>query len=373
MRQPPDLLRRNQALDILRAIAVVLVLFRHAYVFSDPATPISAFASVLRKGGWVGVDLFFVLSGFLIAQLLFREHRKYGRISYRTFLIRRGFKIYPPYYAMAAVTAVVLALSTPYTSDEIVRWSWPWMLYLQDYVQTPLTLIWGHTWSLAVEEQFYLGLPLLLIALATIRKGRANPFTALPVIFLVIAAACLVMRIANAGPWDGLVHLAPIHVRVDSLFAGVFISYLYHFHTERVVALVNRFRPALIGAGVLLLVPAFMFELSQTPLMYSWGYTLFYAGSAFIALTAAVSVNVRTGLAARTFSYVGSRSYSIYLWHLPIGWFLHEPVAHLKWVPLTWFLPLFITISIVFGIVVADVLELPVLRVRDRWFPSRSV
>jgi len=134
---------RSQALDILRAVAVFLVLLRHAHIYTDPKIPLAPLAAFFSRGGWIGVDLFFVLSGFLIAQLLFKEHKTFGHISYRTFLIRRGFKIYPPYYGMMLVTTLVLWSWNTIRFGQESLWLLPWLLYVQNYVDTPLTFIWG--------------------------------------------------------------------------------------------------------------------------------------------------------------------------------------------------------------------------------------
>jgi len=97
---------RNLGLDLLRLLAVSLVMFRH--LPGDVGR--TAELAILFRGGWIGVDLFFVLSGFLISGLLFREHQKTGRLDVVHFLIRRGFKIYPVFWAMLAVTIMVLAI-----------------------------------------------------------------------------------------------------------------------------------------------------------------------------------------------------------------------------------------------------------------------
>ncbi len=84
---------RNQTLDVLRAVAVLLVFSRH-----------STGALLVSHLGWVGVDLFFVLSGFLVSGLLFREYQQDGQLLPGRFLIRRGFKIYPQFYLLVVVT-----------------------------------------------------------------------------------------------------------------------------------------------------------------------------------------------------------------------------------------------------------------------------
>ena len=97
--------KRSTTVDILRATAVLLVLGRHINLLSTG--DFSAwhsfggwFSETWTRGGWIGVDLFFVLSGFLVSGLLFREHQKFGTISAKDFLIRRGFKIYPAFWVL---------------------------------------------------------------------------------------------------------------------------------------------------------------------------------------------------------------------------------------------------------------------------------
>ena len=89
---------RNNRLDVLRCVAVLLVLMNHGRV-----------SEFFNRTGWAGVDFFFVLSGFLISGLLFGEHEKHGTINFKRFFIRRGLKIYPAFYVFLILTAMVLA------------------------------------------------------------------------------------------------------------------------------------------------------------------------------------------------------------------------------------------------------------------------
>jgi peptidoglycan/LPS O-acetylase OafA/YrhL len=364
---------RSQALDILRAVAVFLVLLRHAHIYSDPTIQVTRLAAFFSRGGWIGVDLFFVLSGFLIAQLLFKEHKKFGHISYRTFLIRRGFKIYPPYYGMMLATTLVLWSWNTIRFGQESLWLLPWLFYVQNYVDTPLTFIWGHTWSLAVEEQFYFLLPLLLILLTKTETAKDDPFRLIPAIFVFVGLACLLVRIINrATPFNGMMHLTPFHIRVDSLFCGVFVSYLYHYCALTLFDAVKRFRYLLMCTGIALVLPAFLFDISNSPFIYTFGYTFLYIGNALIMMTAIVSDGRGTNFLANIVAYIGSRSYSIYLWHFPLAWFMHQPQAHLSMVPSDWFYPIYLIVSIVFGILVSNIIEMPMLKWRDRLYPSRS-
>ena len=93
---------RNPALDFLSFVAILLVLFRHLIINGNGLPARVAF--VLKTGGWVGVDLFFVLSGFLVSGLIFKEYDTYGTFDPWRFLIRRGFKIYPTLYLFLGLT-----------------------------------------------------------------------------------------------------------------------------------------------------------------------------------------------------------------------------------------------------------------------------
>src|SRR5262249_23529139 len=148
-------------------IAVLLVLGRHFY----PSKGVNPILLTWQRGGWIGVDLFFVLSGFLVSGLLFDEHLRQKKLSINTFLLRRGLKIYPAFWVLIIVTIFVNStqnLPTP-TKGLIGE-----LLFLQNY----LAALWNHTWSLAVEEHFYLGLALLLFLLH--KKRALSNFSEIP-------------------------------------------------------------------------------------------------------------------------------------------------------------------------------------------------
>src|SRR5260221_13388339 len=108
----------SKELDRLRCIAVLMVLFRHLPVPPESAPSwIKGPQSFLHQAGWAGVDLFFVLSGFLISGLLFREQQQYGRIDFKRFFIRRGLKIYPGFFALIGATVGIAVVS---------GWHLPW-------------------------------------------------------------------------------------------------------------------------------------------------------------------------------------------------------------------------------------------------------
>src|SRR5262245_57275931 len=180
-------LSRLVGLDVLRAVAVLLVLGHHPPT-GRPSSDEPSALFLWWHVGWIGVDLFFVLSGFLIGGLLFEEAKKTGDICLRRFWVRRAFKILPPYFVFLAVVALLwLFDGQPSVFD-----CWPNLLHAQNYLGTADFSVW-HTWSLAVEEHFYLLLPLVLLFLGSARRHW------LPILFVFVAIECLVLRLGRVG------------------------------------------------------------------------------------------------------------------------------------------------------------------------------
>ncbi len=361
-------MHRAKALDILRALAVLLVLGRHIALCPPDLSPLFHNVSVIwNRGGWVGVDLFFVLSGFLVSGLLFKEHQKFGRISAKRFLIRRGFKIYPAFWFLIATTMVLRsAMHSPLQTSQLVAE----LLFFQNYRHG----IWVHTWSLAVEEHFYLFLVFSLLLLS-LRRAESNPFRVIPKAFLVIAFSCLALRILTLSgePFDEYTNFYPSHLRIDSLFAGVFVSYLYHYHTDRFMSLAVHHRVALCVSGMLLLVPPFLFPLETTPFIGTVGLTLVYIGSGLLMVSLLTTAVADRGASA-ALAYLGTHSYSIYLWHLLWVALTIPLIARAFGVHWNWFVYILSYVAgiVCFGILMGTLIEFPALRMRDRWFPSRG-
>ena len=192
---------------------------------------------------------------------------------------------------------------------------WPNFVHLQNYFGPNRQMPWSHTWSLAVEEHFYLALPLLLLLL--VRFARLGW---IPAITLAVAVGCLGMRLMNWNkPYSWYTQLMPTHLRMDSLLFGVLLAYAYHLKPST-LAFVPRFRLLLLIGGLALIAPMFCVRL-ESPFVYTFGYTLNYLGYGCI-LIACVDADtgslgrMLTGRPARWLATIGFFSYSIYLWHL---------------------------------------------------------
>lgn len=367
---------RSKSLDLLRAFAVLLVMGSHMQVAPETYGFLHDFSRRLHWGGWTGVDLFFVLSGFLISGLLFKEHQRFGDISFGHFFIRRGFKIYPAYYVMLLATYFLFMSKNPAVTFRAV---FPWAIFLQDYLPPAVKIIdthWIHTWSLAVEEQFYLFLPILLICLSRASASKNKPFRLIPVIAVILSVICLGLRVLsfvyNGNSFKFFLLRVPFHLRLDSLFFGVLVSYFYHYHPFRFRGVVRRFKYLMLVTGTAFFVPAFILP-GNTFFIPTGGYVLLYLGSGLV-LSALVDHPLKTNRFVKAITAIGRYSYSIYLWHLPV----RVLCARLLWQPL---LPHFnwglyaITYtfgSLVVGILMAKLVEVPMLKLRDRFYPTRS-
>ena len=333
---------RNQSLDVLRAFAVLGVLGFHLEYYP-----------LWTRSGWIGVDLFFVLSGFLISGLLFQEYKDTGGIKIRRFLFRRGLKIWPSYYLLLIAVGIVYLLDHSVMSRTQLLSN---LFVVQNYVPLDKNyFILAHTWTLAVEEHFYLLLPLLFAVLIS-RGSKQNRFRSIPVLSLAIAIVCLSFRVFALKPW----HLAwATHMRIDALFGGVTLGYLRHFKQQWFTRLTGNYS---LVIAVLFISPAVLFEQADHR-MQSFGLTSLALG--FIFLVAWAVVRVPSNEAFIYVARIGSYSYSIYLWHTVFVDFflLYRPVSLLTF----W---LYIACCIAGGITMAQLIEIPYLRLRDRLFPA---
>lgn len=363
---------RLPLLDVLRTFAVLLVLGRHIPPSFENATSLGAVLMGLwQRGGWIGVDLFFVLSGFLVSGLLFSEYRKYGSISIKRFLIRRGLKLYPAFYVMLTCMCGIVYVIHGFVP---LGRALAEVFFMQSYFPG----LSGHTWTLGVEEHFYLVTPFVMAAF--VRWGPTDhPFRRIPVLFAICAVTLLGFRIVNAmdSPYTNETHLFPTHLRFDSLLFGVLLSYLHQFHASAFMGFCQRNRIRLAVCGAIGFAPFFLFRLDTSILVHSVGYTVLYISSGLLLMAAMGSESrdtERPGQLVRFLAWIGYHSYSIYLWHmlvqqimLPISLRMMGIVPSAELV-----VAIYVFEAIAFGIVAAQVIEVPVLRMRDRLWPSRS-
>lgn len=376
--------KRNLQLDVLRGVAILLVMGRHLEV-PRPDGAVGVLAEAWYRIGWLGVDLFFVLSGFLIGGLLLMELDKHGTIAVPRFLIRRGLKIYPLYIVfMAYLLMMPMAKAMIGGGDAWAALSerfgtlWPNLLFINNYVGANPE---GHTWSLAVEEHFYLTLPFLLILLAA--TGRIRLLIPLCLSALVL---CLMLRIISVWNNDAFAStVSATHLRIDALLSGVAIRGVAQYLPGRFME-VRRWRGVLVAAGVLLWSQNFFME-TGTDTFRTVGLTGTNLGAAAFLLAAYHTHAADFGRMshfvtkiASLVAWIGLYSYGIYLWHVTVIGILTREFGNkvIAWgggtTQLVWLVNLLVIGggAIIVGALLSKVVEWPVLRIRDRFFPSRT-
>jgi peptidoglycan/LPS O-acetylase OafA/YrhL len=301
---------RGRRLDIqgLRAVAVILVITNH--LIGRPS------------GGFVGVDIFFVISGFLITGLLLREKEKTGRISLRQFYYRRVKRILPAALTVTIVTVVLGYLvfgairSSSILADafwaSVFSANWRFIAVGTDYMQandaiSPLQ----HYWSLAVEEQFYLLWPAVM--LLGFRAFRGAPRRTILFGAVVISLASLSWAFWETGSNPTWAYFSTLS-RAWELGFGAILACTVPVLEK----MPDRFRPWLAWSGLAALGAAVVLIDETTPFPAPWALVPVIASAAIIAAGVGAAPKLLFPLTNRVSVYLGTISYSLYLWHLPV-------------------------------------------------------
>jgi peptidoglycan/LPS O-acetylase OafA/YrhL len=316
---------REPALDGIRGIAILIVLFHHL-VYSSGINRhfwLDLQFFKLAHSSWLGVDLFFVLSGFLITGILYEA--KGSERYFSSFYGRRVLRIFPLYYGFLLLALLLFPRWLPPESAQnlVDNQHWYWLYLSNFYValegwQDPSHL--GHFWSLAIEEQFYLLWPLAVWAL----DRRA---------LMRLAVACfvgaLVIRLALvAADVSTLVAYVMLPTRMDSLAAGAFLALC--IRGNRGMAVLGSW-PRWILAGSAAVVIGLYIRggrlRAEDPLVTIIGYTAIaaaFAASIALVLTATRHGWLRRGLSSMPLTLLGRYSYGLYVVHVPIILFLES-------------------------------------------------
>ena len=351
---------REVQLDFVRGIAIIAVMVYHFKMFPTSDMVLQAMEVPLKSFGQEGVNLFFTLSGFLVGGLLFKSLIMNDRIYAVNFIIRRAFKIWPAYYFLILFHFLVCR----HAPDTFLFQN---LVHLQNYLGTSIK----QTWSLAVEEHFYLFLPPFLM----LTWGR---FKDPKKVLIAIAAVILVVLVARSiAVYQGYFQAAFFHTqfRIDSLLMGVALAAIYWFYPARYEAISSR-RSVLVAIVVATIVWILAFK--NTPEVdLSVGYTIQALGfCALIMLVKEHSGNIKHARVYRFVSWIGVYSYGTYLWHslalgpaaIAIGflerWSFNSQAA---WVLV---LAMQFTIAIILGYITTKAIEWPFLKLRERLVPA---
>lgn len=307
---------RWPALDGLRAVAVLAVIVYHFGLLS---------------GGFLGVDLFFVLSGYLITSLLIREwDRRGGRISFRDFYVRRILRLFPALACVIAVTVmltVFMELSRPVSDRPYVVGTLeglPWVVtFVGNWARAldpasflgSLGLL-GHTWSLAVEEQFYLLWPALFVLLMYRRFSRGC--IALSLAFIAVAEMVYRVAVASAGYSSYRIYYGT-DTHSDGLLIGCAIAFWLASHRSAwVYQTASGLLKCATGLAMAVLVILFVLgDLSHAPIEIS--LAVLACGAVLVGVvTGGLPVFLERLLSSEGTVLIGRRSYGLYLWQYVI-------------------------------------------------------
>ncbi|HUQ47288.1 MAG TPA: acyltransferase [Gemmatimonadaceae bacterium] len=320
-------------LDGLRGLAVLMVMFGHFWLKQSPVNALQEWTYTFVQNGWVGVDLFFVLSGFLITGILL-EAKGSGHY-FRNFYARRTLRIFPLYWGFLFVYFVVLpnvitiAPGSPFATEPGIK-PWFWL-----YASNMLSLVPGaiippglnHFWSLAVEEQFYLIWPAIVFALSIKTLERTC-------IALVVAAFAFRLFLLTT-PFHHTGGYVLLPARIDTLAIGAWLAIVAGDATRR--DLVERLAPRSFVIALVALAVANLPDLR----MFGHRVSMQTVGFPLMAVIAASLIAIGTGRAgknsgirgffsSRILVTAGKYSYAMYVFHLPLVIVLEMAGLHMK-------------------------------------------
>ncbi len=355
---------RLAGLDTLRALAIALVLMSHYNGFVSQAPTFGFMGDI----GWAGVDLFFVLSGYLIGNQLLAPAARGESLELTSFFARRLLRTLPNYYA---VLAVYLLLPDSPIAGKSMAPTWRFLTFTQNF-----GLNYGetftHSWSLCIEEQFYLVLPLAVLALVGSRRSPRLLWCAL---FAAIGAGMTARGMAFMDGRD--VFAAPVYYssfcRFDELLPGVAIAMLKNFHPAA-FARILRHGNALLAAGLSMAAAVLYGVMNDAPTAFmasTFGFSLVAASFGLLTCAALSPGSLLNRLRIPGAASLALWSYAVYLVHKPVFMALRPELLARSidpGAPVT--IVAVMAAGILGGWVLYRVVETPFMRLRARWYPA---
>lgn len=356
---------RKPGLDLVRSLAILLVLAGHGALLLPPEVIEAKWrARLLYAGGYFGVELFFVLSGCLVVGLLFRlleREPQFGWLAALGFMRRRWWRTLPTYFLFLLLNATLF-----------VRWfggegaDWRYLLFLQS-LAWPHPAFMAEAWSLAVEEWFYLLLPVcLMLVLPRFATGHHAVLAVLLGMVVVLGAARLGLVALLAPAWDeGLRKVALL--RLDAVAWGGLVAYALRYHRPLCQAWAGR----LLCLGVLLMLVMGLWLLHGvdrgfSPVLHYAPHFTLTSLAAALCLPAASLWQCLRGRLAAAVTWVSQVSYSTYLLHFSLVIPLLSLPAVQEALPLAWRLLLYPALSLGLAWGVYRGFEMPMTQRRER-------
>lgn len=326
---------RLPALDGIRALAVVAVLAFHT-------------SAAWASGGSLGVDVFFVLSGFLITSLLLSEAGRTGSVRLRWFYARRALRLFPALLVMLAAAALYAVLAPhPVATNGLTAGIVGSALYVSDFQaatgHVPVLGLVEHTWSLSIEEHFYLVWPVVLLLVlrrrgsddrSGSRSSRGAGRLALVAAALTVVSAALPVLLWRGQTSVRRLYYAP-DTRAQQLLIGCLLAVALAYGSPALRGRLTRVCTAAAPAALVALLLMVVFGSWRSPTYYLGGMTV-VALLAAVLVTAVVTspgAPLTRLLAWRPLVGLGRISYGLYLWHWPVYLVLNSPFLGLSYWP----------------------------------------
>jgi peptidoglycan/LPS O-acetylase OafA/YrhL len=360
---------RANGLDTLRAAAITLVFMNHYMAFVS-GTATFGWASVV---GWTGVDLFFVLSGYLIANQIFAGLARGATLSVGSFYARRALRTLPAFWLVLALYFLFPAVMGGNPPPPL----WRFLTFTQNIGLQGGTAF-SHAWSLCVEEQFYLVLPLMLAIGAQCGFGRSQGWTLLSALLLVGVGSRVILwldyAVNNSGYYPHIYYSTLC--RFDEFLPGIAVAMLKNFHRplwERI----TRHGQHVLAIGAITTM-ALLYFVCRFYRIDGYGYTFFLTAAGYSLLAMAFALLVTAALSPNSWLYrvripgayqIALWSYSIYLSHKAVMMILQRLLQPSHVTPLVLIAVIAIA-SVAVGALLYWLVESPFMAIRARRFPS---
>ncbi|HVS90635.1 MAG TPA: acyltransferase [Mucilaginibacter sp.] len=343
--------KRLPSLDGFRAISIILVLIAHSrFSIGFP----QQFSSIAQQGAF-GVNIFFVISGFLITYLLLREKEETGSISAKSFYIRRAFRIIPV-YCLNILFVLVMSLLV---SIDVNRANFIRAITFTSNFDTRNSMVFLHYWSLSVEEQFYLFWPAILIFFGRYIK---------PIVIVFVLYACIARVISYKFPGHDGAFLAPFFTNSDSIFIGAFGGIIF-FENPSITKLTifRSYLAQVVVIGIIVLFKYFVSHGMFGKISLPFSNTIAGLGVLFLILCYIEPSEspVYRMLNSRMMVHIGILSYSLYIWQ---EFFFVEKFNNI-------FFTFPYNLVLIYMVSAASyyLWEKPFLKLKDRFHHNRSV
>ena len=363
--------KRNVGLDLARTIAILLVLFAHTRWISDHYPTVIDYA--MRLSGTIGVEVFFIISGFLIGKIILREVQKpdFSFSSIKTFLFRRWFRTFPNYYLLLGVNIIVWYS----IYGELPQKLYKYFFYIQNVTDTSLPF-YRVSWSLAVEQFSYILGPFLLYGLIRLfpKKNRESFFLYVTIFIILCFTATKVWfyyseTLTDIVDWNESIRKVLIY-RLDVVYYGFLLRYFYNKYNTWLMD----HKGQILMSGLILITVLHIF---RVPLGLTVGESpafmiIFYLPLNSIAIACLIpyldNMEITSKVAVKFLTTISLISYSLYLLHYTI--ILHTlkeifPSEELRGLSLWAYTFLYWGITIVLSYLLYVYFEKPLTDLRD--------